>query len=139
MPVNDRVLVGSKFIAAAAACTMCWFLSSSVMSPELWHSPATWLIWQCALLMAVTLSVATKWRFGSRLGQVAGAGVIGIPVLLVLWYVGDDVERQAALVALWNAPYGRLAIAAALLVVCAAIVLSTMRWVHRSDTHRLVD
>ena len=139
MPVDDRVLVGSKFIGAAAACTLCWFLSSSVMSPELWHSPATGLILQCALLMAVTLSVAAKWRFGSRLGQVAGASVIGIPVLLVYWFVGDDVERQAALIAVWNAPYGRLAIAASLLVVCAAIVLSTMRWVSRSDTYRLID
>jgi hypothetical protein len=52
---------------------------------------------------------------------------------------GDGSVAQERLVALWNAPAGRPAVAATLLLVYAAIVTVTVRWVSGADTSQLVD
>ena len=59
--------------------------------------------------------------------------------LLSMVLVGEDTERAAAVIAFWNAPYGRPLVSAGLAVLYLAIVWSTVRWVERADTYELLD
>ena len=63
LPVDDRVLAGSKFVVAAGCCVALWLVSSALFAPESWRSPGTGLVLQCVLLTFGGLTVATKWRF----------------------------------------------------------------------------
>ena len=139
LPVDDRVLGSAKFIVAAGCGVALWLVSSVLFARELWQPPGTALVLQCAIVAFGGLSVAAKWRFSWRLGQVLPLVVVLVPVLLFTTLAGDGTDRQASLIAMWNAPYGTLAAAASLLAVYAAIVAITLRWVTRADTFQLVD
>lgn len=139
LPVDDRALVGAKFALAAAWCIACWLLSSALFAREFWRPPGTGLTVQCALLAFGGLSIATKWRFPWQIGQIAPMVILLVPVLLLATFAGDGTVARETLLAMWRTPLGRLATAASLLAVYAAIVAVTVRWVTRADTSQLVD
>ncbi len=139
LPVDDRVLARAKFAMAAGWCVALWLVSSALFARELWRPPGTALVLQCGLVAFGGLSVATTWRFPWRLGQVLPLVIVLVPVLLLMTLAGDGTDRREILIAGWNAPYGKLAAAAALLAVYAAIVAATVRWVTRADTFQLID
>ena len=139
LPVDDRVLASSKFVVASGCCVALWLVSSALFAQEFWRSPGTGLVLQCALLTFGGLTVATKWRFPWRLGQILPLVIVLVPVLLFMTLAGDGTDRRESLIAVWNAPYGQPAAAASLLAVYAAIVAVTIRWVTRADTFQLVD
>ena len=139
LPVDDGLLASSKFVAAAGGCVALWVLSSALFARDLWRSPGTGLVLQCALLTFGGLTVATKWRFPWQLGQVLPLVIVLVPVLLFMTLAGDGTDWREDLIAIWNAPYGKAAAAASLLAVYAAIVAATIRWVTRADTFQLVD
>ena len=139
LPVDDRVLGSAKFIVAAGCSVALWLVSSVLFARELWRPPGTALVLQCAIVAFGGLSVAAKWRFSWRLGQVLPLVVVFVPVLLFMTLAGDGTDRYVSLVAVWNAPYGKFAAAASLLAVYAAIVTVTLHWVTRADTFQLVD
>ena len=139
LPVDDRVLGSAKFIAAAGCSVALWLVSSVLFARELWRPPGTALVLQCAIVAFGGLSVAAKWRFSWRLGQVLPPVVGLMPVLLFMALAGDGTDRHASLLALWDAPYGRPLAAASLLAVYAAIVTLTLHWITHADTFQLVD
>ena len=139
LPVDDRVLAHAKFVIAAGWCVTLWLVSSALFARELWRPPGTVLVLQCGLVAFGGLSVATKWRFPWRLGQILPLVIVLVPVLLLMTFAGDGTDRREILIAVWNGPYGRVAAATALLAVYAAIVAATIRWVTRADTFQLVD
>ena len=139
LPVDDRVLGSTKFFLAAAFCVSFWLVSSALFARELWAHPGTALVLQCAFVTFGGLSVATKWRFPWRLGQILPLLVVLVPVLLFMGFAGDGTDGRDALLAMWNAPYGKPAAAAVLLGVYAALVAATLRWIARADTFQLVD
>ena len=139
LPVDDRVLARAKFVMAAGWCVALWLVSSALFARELWRPPGTVLVLQCGLVAFGGLSVATKWRFPWRLGQILPLVIVLVPVLLLMTLAGDGTDRREILIAVWNAPYGKLAAATALLAVYAAIVAATVRWVTRADTFQLID
>ena len=139
LPVDDRVLGSGKFIVAAGCCVALWLVSSALFARELWWPPGTALVLQCALVAFGGLSVAAKWRFPWRLGHALPLVTVGVPVLLFMTLAGDGTDRREILIAIWSAPYGKPAAAAALLAVYAAIVTITLRWVTHADTFQLVD
>ena len=106
---------------------------------EVWQPVSTGLVMQCALVAFGGLSLATKWRFPWRLGQVLPLLILLVPLLLATTLAGDGTAGREMLLGLWNAPYGQPAAAAALLAVYAALVAVTVRWVTRADTFQLVD
>ena len=139
LPVDDRALGTAKFVVAAGCCVALWLVSSALFARELWRPPGTGLVLQCALVAFGGLSVAAKWRFPWRLGQVLPAVIVLVPVLLFMTLAADGTDRRETLIAMWNAPYGRLAAASSLLAVYAATVTVTLHWVTRADTFQLVD
>ena len=139
LPVDDRVLASGKFVVAAGCCVALWLVSSALFARELWTPPGTALVLQCGLVAFGALSVATKWRFPSRVGQVLPLVVVLMPVLLFMALKGEAAGSRDSLIAMWNAPYGKLAAVTSLLAVYAAIVVATVRWVTRADTFQLVD
>ena len=139
MPVDDRALAGAKFLVAAGCCLTCFLVTSTAFARELWQPVGTGLVLQSSLLVIGGLSVSTKWRFPWRLGQILPMGIILVPVLLFLMLTGDGTDGREALIAMWNAPYGKAAAATLLLGVYAAIVATTLRWVTRADTFQLID
>ncbi len=139
LPVDDRLLASSKFVAAAGCCGVFWILSSGLFARELWRPPGTWLTLLCALVTFGGLSVATKWRFPWRLGHVLPLAIVLVPVLLFMMLADEGTGVRERLVATWNAPYGRPAAMASLLALYAAIVAITVRWVRQADTFQLTD
>jgi hypothetical protein len=139
LPVDDRVLVSSKFVAGAGCAVAFWILSSALFARELWQPVGTGLVLLCALLSFGGLSIAAKWRFPWKVGHFLPLLVILVPLLILMKLAGDGSVAQERLVALWNAPAGRPAVAATLLLVYAAIVTVTVRWVSGADTSQLVD
>ena len=139
LPLDDGVLAGSKFLAAGGCCVVTWALSSALFAPELWSPLGTVLALQAALLAFGALSISTKWRFPWRLGHVLPLLILVVPVLLFVMLAGDGTSERAQLVAVWNAPDGRLVVTALLLLIYTAIIWTTIRWVMRADTFQLVD
>ena len=139
LPVDDRALASGKFVVAGECCVALWLLSSALFARELWTPPGTALVLQCGLVAFGALSVATKWRFPSKAGQVIPLIIVLMPVLLFMTLEEAGAGSRDALIAIWNAPYGKTAAATSLLMVYGAIVAATVRWVTRADTFQLVD
>ena len=139
MPVDDRALASGKFVVATGCCVALWLVSSTLFARELWTPPGTALVLQCGLVAFGALSVATKWRFPSRVGQVLPLVIVLMPVLLFMTLERDVAGSRDVLIAMWNATYGKPVAATSLLAVYAAIVAATVRWVTRADTFQLVD
>ncbi len=132
MPVDDRVLAGSKFIAVGAAGILCWCLTSALIAPEFRPSPATWLALQCVLLLLGAISVSAVWRLNPKLGQIVQLSLVIVPSIL-FGVVTTRAAWSIAALEQWNAW-----IAAGLLMVYAATVIGTMRWVNRAETNELI-
>jgi ABC-type transport system involved in multi-copper enzyme maturation permease subunit len=140
-PITDWQLVVSKFAATAACCVSLWTLTSVVFlrADPLSQRPAFWLLLQCVLLAFAGLAVATRWRFGPKLGQVIPyALVFGLALLSIA------VSRTGSLPAvdpqILFASSGRQLMLAVAVVGCYALILSrTYAWVRRSDTSALLE
>jgi len=139
LPVNDRTVAVGKFLYAAVVSVVLWATSSALFAPVLWSPWSTGLVLLCSLLVLGALLIAARWRTNWRYAPMAAMGVFAGPILVFLALMGEDTARRAALVALWRAPYGPPLATAGLLLMYVSIVWSTVRWVERADTFRLVD
>ena len=139
LPLDDRTLVLSKFLFASGCCLVLWVVSSGLFAPEVWQSRGEPLVTPCALLAFGALCIATRWRINWHLAAAVPFFFLGAVLLLSMAIVREGTRARAAIIAFWNAPYGPALAAACLLLIYLAIVWSTIRWVERSDTWRLVD
>ena len=139
LPVDDRTVAVGKFLYAAVVSVALWVTSSALFAPVLWSPWSTGLVLQCSLLVLGALLIAARWRTNWRYAPMAAMGVFAGPLLVFLALMSEDTARRAAVVTLWNAPYGPPLAAAGLLLMYVSIVWSTVRWVERADTFRLVD
>jgi len=139
MPVDDRAVAASKFLYAAVVSAVLWTTSSSLFASVVWSPWSTGLVLQCSLLVLGALLIGARWVTNWRYAHGIALAVFVGPILLFLALMGEDTARRAALVALWNAPYGPPLAAAGLLLMYVSIVWSTVRWVERADTYQLVD
>ena len=139
LPVDDRTVAGGKFLYAAGVSVALWTTSSALFAPVLWSPWSTGLVLQCSLLVLGALLIGARWRTNWRYGPMAALAVFAGPILIFLALMGEGTARRAAVVALWNAPYGPPLAAAGLLLLYLSIVWSTVRWVERADTYQLVD
>ena len=139
LPVDDRTVAAGKFLYAAVVSVVLWTTSSALFAPGLWSVWTTGLVLQCSLLVLGALLIAARWRTNWRYAPMAAMGVFAGPILVFLALMGEDTARRAALTALWNAPSGPPLAAAGLLLLYVSIIWSTVRWIERADTYRLVD
>ena len=139
LPVDDRTVVVGKFFYAAVVSVALWTTSSALFAPVLWSPWSTGLVLQCSLLVLGALLIAARWRTNWRYAPMVAVGVFAGPILVFLAVMGEGTARRAAVLALWNAPYGPPLAAAGLLLVYVSIVWWTVRWVERVDTYQLVD
>ena len=139
LPVGDRTLVAGKFFLAAVVCVLLWTTSSGIFARGVWSPWGTGLALQCSLLVLGALCLAARWLVNWHYAPALALGVFAVPVLLFMTLAGEDTPRRAALIALWNAPYGRGLAAAGLLAVHLSIIWITARRVERADTYELVD
>ena len=139
LPVDDRTVAGGKFLYAAGVSVALWTTSSALFAPVLWSPWSTGLVLQCSLLVLGALLIGARWRTNWRYGPMAALAVFAGPILIFLALMGEGTARRAAVVALWNAPYGPPLAAAGLLLLYLSIIWSTVRWVERADTYQLVD
>ena len=139
LPVDDRTVAGGKFLYAAGVSVALWTTSSALFAPVFWSPWSTGLVLQCSLLVLGALLIGARWRTNWRYGPMAALAVFAGPILLFLALMGEGTARRAALVALWNAPYGPPLAAAGLLLLYLSIIWATVRWVERADTYQLVD
>ena len=139
LPVDDRTLAMSKFSLAAVASVALWTVTSGLFARELWRPPGTALPLQLCLLAFGAICIATRWRINWHLAHAVPFASLAVLVLLFMVLVGEDTERAAAVIAFWNAPYGRPLVSAGLAGLYLAIVWSTVRWVERADTYELLD
>ena len=138
LPVDDRTVAVGKFLYAAVVSVVLWTVSS-MFAPVLWSPWSTGLVLQCGLLVLGALLIGARWRTNWRYAPMAALGVFAGPVLIFLALMDEGTARRAALVALWNAPWGPPLAAAGLLLLYVSIIWSTVRWVERADTYQLVD
>lgn len=139
LPVDDHAVAVSKFLYAAVVSVVLWTASSALFAPGLWSPWSTGLVLQCSLLVLGALLIGARWRTNWRYAPMAALGIFAGPILIFLAVMDEDTARRAALVALWNAPYGPPLAAAGLLLVYVAAIWWTVRWVERADTYQLVD
>ncbi len=139
LPVDDRVLAGTKFATAAGFAVLLWVVSTAMFAPELWQPAATGVVLFCVVLLCGGLSVAVRLRFSWRVGQILPLCVLGVPLLLFLVLAEDGTARRDDLIALWNAPWGRAAVAGLLLFLYGATVAMAASWLARADTVDLID
>ncbi len=139
LPVDDRTVAVGKFLYAAAVSAVLWTASSALFAPVLWSPWSTGLVLQCSLLVLGALLIGARWRTNWRYAHGVALAVFGGPILIFLALVGEDTARRAALVALWNAPYGPPLAAAGLLLIYVSTIWWTVRWVEHADTYQLVD
>lgn len=139
LPVDDRTVAAGKFLYAAVVSAVLWTASSALFAPVLWSPWSTGLVLQCSLLVLGALLIGARWRTNWRYAHGVALAIFAGPILIFLALVGEDTARRAALVALWNAPYGPPLAAASLLLVYVSTIWWTVRWVERADTYQLVD
>ena len=139
LPVDDHAVAVGKFLYAAVVSVVLWTASSALFAPGLWSPWSTGLVLQCSLLVLGALLIGARWRTNWRYAPMAALGIFAGPILIFLALMDEDTARRAALVALWNAPYGPPLAAAGLLLVYVATIWWTVRWVERADTYQLVD
>ena len=139
LPVDDRTVAAGKFLYAAVVSAVLWTASSALFAPVLWSPWSTGLVLQCSLLVLGALLIGARWRTNWRYAHGVALAIFAGPILIFLALVGEDTARRAALVALWNAPYGPPLAASSLLLVYVSTIWWTVRWVERADTYQLVD
>lgn len=139
LPVDDHAVAVSKFLYAAVVSVVLWTASSALFAPGLWSPWSTGLVLQCSLLVLGALLIGARWRTNWRYAPMAALGIFAGPILIFLAVMAEDTARRAALVALWNAPYGPPLAAAGLLLIYVSTIWWTVRWVQLADTYQLVD
>lgn len=140
-PVDDRDLVAAKFLAVAICCVSLWVVSS-VMFLRAYISEGglgMWLVLQLGLLLFGGLAIATRWRFGPKLGQMLPYGIAGalLGLLIAAEKTGFAAAGEATPVS-WN-PAVQAFMVAALLAAYVGIYFTTYRWVRGSDTSALLE
>lgn len=141
LPVTDFDLVTSKLVAQAFCIVSLWVFSSGLVLRDFFFPRlmATWAVLLLTILAFGALSLACRWRFHQKAGQVLPFALVFVlftPFVLA-GRSGSDVPRQ--LEALWNHAGGKAAAALALVVCYLAIWWGTLAWIRRSDTSRLVE
>lgn len=139
LPVDDRLVVLAKFLAGAVWCLLLSVLTTAGFAREVWQSPGTGLALVASVLLFNALTMAARWRLNWRMGLIGPMLLVLIPLLLFMSLAGDGTPSRAALLAWWSAPEGPLLTAGALLLLYVGVVVATAAWVHRVETHRLVD
>jgi hypothetical protein len=139
LPVDDRVLAGTKFVTAAGSSVLLWVVSTGIFARELWQPAGKGVALLCVVLVFGALGIAARLRFSWRMGQVAPLCILGVPVVLFMVFAGDGTARRDALIALWNAPWGRAAVAGLLMLLYSVIVAVAASWLSRTDTVDLID
>jgi hypothetical protein len=139
LPIDDRALAGSKFVASAGLSGLFWVLSIALFAREFWRPVGTWIVLLTLVLAFGGLAIAAKWRFSWRVGHIGPLVVFAAPLLLFMAIAGDGTDRRDAVMALWNAPWGRSVVSVSVFLFYVAIVIITTRWVARADTVDLVD
>lgn len=140
-PVSDAELVTSKFAGVSLCSAVLWISSSALFTWSYWFPSraAVWLILQLALIMFAAFTAATRFRFGPKVGHLLPFGVMFV-VLSIL-----NLTARAGYVlpidpeVLLRYPTGRALLALGLTLGCIVSFLSTLAWVRRSDTERLLE
>jgi hypothetical protein len=139
LPVDDRVLAGTKFVTSAGSSVLFWVVSTAMFARELWQPAGTGVTLLCVVLLFGGLGIAARLRWSWRFGQVAPLCILAVPVVWFIVFAGEGTARRDALIALWNAPWGRAAVAASLLLLYTVSIATTVSWLSRADTVDLVD
>lgn len=140
-PVDDAELVVAKFVGVGLCVVGLWSVSSMMVLREylVLTRPAVWVVLLTALLAFGMLSTAARFRFGPKVGQLLPFGcvlaVLGAAGLLGRFGYLPDGDPAALL----RTSAGQASVAAAAAASCIAMVSTTIGWVRRSDTERLLE
>ncbi len=141
LPVTDFELVTSKLVAQGIWITSLWALSTSVFARDDF-APArlgTWIVLLFVLLAFGAVSLACRWRFRQKLGQLLPFALVFVLVgaLMLLDRLAPAVARPIE--ASWSALQMKVAVALALAACYGGAWWATVAWMRRSDTSRLVE
>jgi len=142
LPVSDRDLVAAKFLTAALCGSALWGSTTMLFVRGYFaggSGVATWGVLLLSLLAISGISVAVRWRFTQKLGVLVPGALVVTPVLLLFGAKRQGWDAPRMLQAFWSQPLGKVAAAAALVVLAAVVFALTERWVRRSDTFRLLE
>ena len=115
-------------MASAGLSGLFWVLSIALFAREFWRPVGTWIVLLTLVLAFGGLAIAAKWRFSWRVGHIGPLVVFAAPLLLFMAIAGDGTDRRDAVMALWNAPWGRSAVSVSVFLFYVAIVIITTRW-----------
>lgn len=140
-PIDDRELVSAKFVAVAICTTPLWVATSVIFTGAYWFPGRTgaWITLHAVLLAFGALAVASRWRFGQKLGQMLPFLLLAVVmgVFIVASRQGQSVPVDPEI--LLRSTVGQVMLASSALVAYAGIVAWTLRWVRRSDTATLLE
>jgi len=141
LPLSDADIVASKLVAQAVCTVPLWVACSGLF---LWRffvpgRVGTWVVLLLGLLAFGGVSLAARWRFHQKAGQLLPFGIVG--VLLVLLTLVEHLVPDATtwLGAVWQSVGGKAAVAASLVFCYIAAWWATLRWVRRCDTSMLLE
>jgi hypothetical protein len=141
LPISDGVLTAEKFVAHAICCLSLWTLTSVLFAREAadFGGIDTWCVVQLGLLAFGALSVASRWRFHQKLGQVLPAIILGGLLGLFMFADRSGSPVTRAIADSWNMGHGKLLAGLTLAALYLGICFSTAAWVRRTDTWRFLE
>jgi hypothetical protein len=141
LPVTDFDLVTSKLVAQGTCITFLWVLSTGLFA---WNDfvPArlgTWIVLLLVLLAFGAVSLACRWRFHQKVGQILPFGLV--LALMAPLMLADRIAPEVArpFEASWSAGTVKIAVAITLAACYGGIWWATVAWMRRSDTSQLVE
>lgn len=140
-PVNDRDLVMAKFAVVAGCSVPLWIASSLVFTRAYWLPDrlGAWLALQAILLAFGALAVATRWRFGQKLGQMLPFLLVGVVVGFFMLAARTGHLLPFDPEVLLRSVAGQAVLGVSALAAYVAILWWTLSWVGRSDTAVLLE
>lgn len=133
--VSDTELVLSKFLAAGLCATVLWIATAVVfVRPGLFAGVAA----GAGLVVFSAIAVASRLRFGAKVGQVLPYAVLLVPLTVVIG-LKQAAGVEIDIVSWFHTPHRR-AWTLVLLVACWAMFFEIIRrWVRRCDTFELLE
>lgn len=139
-PVSDTEIVASKFAGVGLCTAAMWSLTSLLYAgPYFVARPGVWLALLLALLAFGALSIATRLRFGQKLGQTLPyavvAVVVGVFVLSAHAGITLPIDPEHAL----RHGAGQAGVSLVFLVIYAGIFALVRGWFQSVDTSALLE
>jgi ABC-type transport system involved in multi-copper enzyme maturation permease subunit len=140
LPISDRSIVTSKFLTCGFVCISMWIFTSFPFTGGYFSAHwLTWIIIQLSLLAVAAISLAVRFRFTQKLGQILPALLVGVLVLPFVVAHSYGLAFTNQLTGLWNTVDGKALATAGLIALSVLAWWITARWMSQCDIYEILE